>query len=86
VATEAGGDEEIARARRHFWKQRFDALAEIVNRGIARGELREDADPQLICELALGPGYVRYLVTGAPLPLELAEKIVEGVMKGAAHP
>jgi hypothetical protein len=35
--------------------------------------------------LALGPGYVRYLVTGAPLPLELADRIVEEVMKGAAR-
>src|SRR6185369_2603423 len=41
-------DEENQQAREEFWAGRLDVLRPVVERGIARGELRPDADPALV--------------------------------------
>ena len=50
-------------------------------RGIARGDLRPDADPELATELLVGPVYFR-LMFGGPLDHDLAVRVVDNVVRG----
>ncbi len=52
----------------------------LVERGIQRGDLRHDVDPELAHELLFGPVYYRLLLSGAPLDKKLATRIVDGVL------
>ena len=62
---------------------RRDAVAEMIARGIVRGDLCPDADPDLATELLVGPVYFR-LVFGGKLDDEFAHSIVDNVMRGYA--
>ena len=55
----------------------------VIERGIARGDLRPDADPSLATELLVGPVYFR-LVFGGRLDEAFANQVVEQVMTGYA--
>ena len=56
-------------------------VARVIRRGIARGDLRPDADAALATELLVGPVYFR-LLFGGVLDLDFAERVVDGVMRG----
>jgi AcrR family transcriptional regulator len=56
----------------------------LVERGIARGDLRRDTDSELVHELLFGPIYYRLLLSGAPLTDDLAERLVDAVLSGFA--
>jgi AcrR family transcriptional regulator len=58
-------------------------IARVVERGIARGDLRPDADVDVATELLVGPVYFR-LMFGGVLDLDFAERIVEAFMRGYA--
>jgi len=62
---------------------RRDAVAEMIARGIARGDLCPDADPDVATELLVGPVYFR-LVFGGDLDDAFANSIVDNVMRGYA--
>jgi AcrR family transcriptional regulator len=57
------------------------AIARVIERGIARGDLRADADPDLATELLVGPVYFR-LMFGGILDVGFAERVVDSVMRG----
>jgi AcrR family transcriptional regulator len=59
-------------------------LRGIVARGVERGDVRPDADVDLMYELLLGPVYLRLLLSGAPLEAGLAERLVDAVLPGFA--
>ena len=59
-------------------------LRRVVERGIARGDLRPDADVDLMYELLLGPVYFRLLLSGGPLEEGLAKRLVDAVLPGFA--
>jgi AcrR family transcriptional regulator len=56
-------------------------ITRVIERGIARGDLRADADPELATELLVGPVYFR-LMFGGILDLAFAERVVDNVMRG----
>jgi AcrR family transcriptional regulator len=58
-------------------------IAKVINRGIARGDLRKDADAEVATELLVGPVYFR-LMFGGVLDLDFAERVVDSVMCGYA--
>jgi AcrR family transcriptional regulator len=60
---------------------RRDEIGLMIVRGIARGDLCPDADPQIATELLVGPVYFR-LMFGGELDREFAERIVDNVMRG----
>jgi AcrR family transcriptional regulator len=62
---------------------RRDAVARVVERGIARGDLRPDADSDVATELLVGPVYFR-LMFGGVLDAEFAEHVVDSVTRGFA--
>jgi AcrR family transcriptional regulator len=62
---------------------RRDEIAKVVERGIARGDLRSDADASIATELLVGPVYFR-AVFGGDLTLAFANRVVDEVMLGYA--
>jgi AcrR family transcriptional regulator len=58
-------------------------IAKVIERGVARGDLRPDADAGVATELLVGPVYFR-LMFGGVLDLEFAKRIVDSVMRGYA--
>ena len=60
---------------------RRDEVARIVARGIARGDLRPDADVDLATETLAGPLYYR-LMFGGELSDAVADRVVETFLRG----
>ena len=58
-------------------------VEKMIARGIARGDLRPDADVSVATELLVGPVYFR-LVFGGVLDDEFAERLVDSIMLGFA--
>jgi AcrR family transcriptional regulator len=76
---------ELAHAVRHrFLAGRRAALAEVVRRGIERGDLRPDLDLELALDLLGGPLFYRLLITGGPIDERLAEGVAELILRGFA--
>jgi AcrR family transcriptional regulator len=70
-------------ARQAFWTGRIDALRPVVERGIARGELRPETDAGLFLETLIAPLHGRLLLTGETVDERLGERIVDLVLDGA---
>jgi AcrR family transcriptional regulator len=78
-------DPERARAWRDgFISARRAALAHVLQRGVARGDLRGDLDRELALDVLGGPLFYRLLITGGPIDFALAEGVVDLIMKGFA--
>jgi AcrR family transcriptional regulator len=77
-------DDGYTEAQHAFWAGRLEALGDVVQRGIDRGELRADTDPGLLLELLVAPLHGRILLTGEPLDGGLPERLVDLVLHGAA--
>lgn len=58
-------------------------VAHVIERGIARGDLRADADPTIATELLVGPVYFR-LVFGGPLDAAFAHRVADAVHRAFA--
>jgi len=58
-------------------------IARVIGRGIARGDLRADADPDVATELLVGPVYFR-LMFGGELTADFARRIADAVYRGFA--
>jgi hypothetical protein len=58
-------------------------VARIIDRGVARGDLRLDVDRELATELLVGPVYFR-LMFGGTLDHRTAERVVDSVLRGYA--
>ena len=56
----------------------------MLRRAVARGEVRDDVDLELLADLLVGPLWTRLLVTRAPLAPELAQSVVDLVVRAAA--
>jgi AcrR family transcriptional regulator len=56
-------------------------VAKVIERGIARGDLRPDADPTIATELLVGPVYFRVMF-GGELTLDFANRVVDAVLRG----
>jgi AcrR family transcriptional regulator len=81
LVSDLATDPELARAfRERVVALRVAELQRLIERGIARGELRPDADYELVNELLFGPVYYRLLLSGAPLDDKLAERVVTAVL------
>ncbi|HZC33017.1 MAG TPA: TetR/AcrR family transcriptional regulator [Candidatus Bathyarchaeia archaeon] len=58
-------------------------IARVIERGVARGDLRPDADVSVATELLAGPVYFR-LVFGGALDDDLATRVVDTLLTGFA--
>ena len=81
LVSDLAADPALAQAfRERVVARRLAEVRRLVERGIERGHLRSDSDPELVNELLFGPVYYRLLLSGAPLEAGLAERIVEAVL------
>jgi len=56
----------------------------IWDRGVARGELRADVDPEVAIDLVFGPAMYRLVAGHAPLDDAAADAIVDAAVRGLA--
>lgn len=77
-------DPELADAVRiGLISSRRQVVFGLLERGIARGEIRPDVDVELVADLLGGPIVSRTLLTGRPVTPRLAREIVTLVLDGA---
>ena len=56
----------------------------IWDRGVARGELRPDTDPEAAIDLVFGPAMYRLVAGHAPLDDAAADAIIDAALRGLA--
>ena len=78
-------DPAVARATREgFIAGRRDALKQVIERGIERGDLRADVDVELALDTLAGPLFYRLLVTGGKIDMKLARGVVRLLLDRSA--
>jgi AcrR family transcriptional regulator len=64
---------------------RRETMRTILDRGVARGELRPDVEPEIAIDLIFGPAMYRLVAGHAPLNNASADSIVATAMRGMAR-
>jgi AcrR family transcriptional regulator len=78
-------DAGLARlVREGFLTGRRAALRAVLDRGVERGDLRSDLDVELALDVLGGPLFYRLLITGGSIDEQLAEGVVELILRGFA--
>jgi len=81
----ARSDPEVAAAFRSIWSDpRRTEAKQMLRRKQAAGQLREDADLDLVLDSLYGPLYYRFLVKNEPPSQKYAEALAELVIRGLA--
>ncbi|HVT92699.1 MAG TPA: TetR/AcrR family transcriptional regulator [Bryobacteraceae bacterium] len=81
----ARSDPEVAAAFRTIWSDpRRKAAKRILRRQQAQGQLRKDADLDLVLDVLYGPLYYRFLVKNDPPSQKYAGLLVDLVLGGLA--
>ena len=82
---EAQSDSHLAEEfRNRFLKHRRAAVNLIFQRGVARGEFRDDIDSDVAMDLIFAPIVYRMLAGHAPLSKQLAKALVDAAVNGLA--
>lgn len=72
--------------RTRFLAGRRTALASVIRRAVARGELAAEVDEELALDFLGGPLFYRLLVTGGPLDDTLVDGVVKTMLHGMPKP
>ena len=81
LVSEIATEPELARVyREQVVEPRREQLRPVIERGIARGDLRHDTDLRLAHELLVGPILYRLLLSGPPLNRKLTTSLVDAVL------
>ena len=84
LSAEIQHNAELADAlRTNLIISRRDVVRRILADAVRSGEVRSDADLDVVLDLLYGAIHFRVLVTGEPLEPDLASKIVDAVLVGA---
>jgi AcrR family transcriptional regulator len=85
---EAVNDPELfAIFRAHLVEPRRAALRTVLERGVARGEIRADVDLELMIDLFAGPAVYRLLITGGDMSQMFSvDAQMDALMNGLAPP
>ena len=76
-------DPEVAAAFRSIWSDpRREEARRILREKQASGQLRQDADVDLVLDSLYGPLYYRFLVKNSPPSQRYAEAVVDLVIRG----
>jgi AcrR family transcriptional regulator len=86
VASETRTEGALGQAAKEFWQERLRLLRVIVLRGIERGELPGNVDPNVLLEMLLGPLYLRLLITREPLDGAFLELLVDQLIGRSLTP
>lgn len=83
VIFETQTDPELRNAfRDRYMNPRRDQARAVIERGIARGELRPDFDNEVLLDQLYGALYFRMLVSGRPLNRRFTDELVEQAFDG----
>jgi AcrR family transcriptional regulator len=81
LISEIATEPELARVyREQVVEPRREQLTPVIERGIARGDLRPETDLRLVHELLVGPILYRLLLSGPPLDRKLTTSLVDAVL------
>lgn len=86
LAAMAESDAVAHAVRAGFLTQRREALATVLERGVARRELAAGLDVELALDFLGGPLFYRLLVTGGALDDGLVEGVVSTMLHGLPKP
>ena len=70
---------------RFLWPRRREAY-ETLKRGVLRGELRKDIDPDLVLDSLYGPIYMRFLIRHGKMDDDFVDHLCALVLGGARPP
>jgi AcrR family transcriptional regulator len=76
-------DPELEQARNVFWRTRYDLASVMIDRAVARGELRGEVDARLVLEAIVAPLHFRTLLTHEPAGEDFPSALVDLVLDGA---
>ncbi|MFD8084738.1 TetR/AcrR family transcriptional regulator [Kitasatospora sp. NPDC059722] len=85
LVREAARDPHLADLMQTFTATRRTALRELLARGRERGQLRGDADLDLIVDQVYGVFWYRFLLGHAPLDADAADRLAASLVAGAAQ-
>ena len=72
---------ELAAAHDEITATKRERNRAVIERAIERGELRADADPELVIDMYVSPVLYRFLVTDLPLDDKFASSVVDTVVR-----
>jgi AcrR family transcriptional regulator len=85
LASEIATDPELAAEyRKRVVEPRREVLRPVIERGIARGDLRPDTDVRIVHELLVGPCFYRLFFSGPPLNRKLSVTLADAVLNAFA--
>jgi AcrR family transcriptional regulator len=85
LVAEAQSDPAVAaELRDRLVASRRSMMRAVWDRGVERGELRADIDPEIAIDLLFGPAMYRLVAGHAPLDETSADAIVRSAMRGLA--
>ncbi|WP_457317421.1 TetR/AcrR family transcriptional regulator [Sinomonas sp. RB5] len=85
LVSEVAADPHLAEVYRGQVVTRRQAeVTELVERGKARGELREDLDPEMVTDLLLGPIYYRFFLSGSPMDPGFGRRLIAALLPSLA--
>lgn len=84
LVTSTQSDDDLSANRAEFVKLRLAAMRAMMERALARDELRTGVDLQVALDLALGPIYVRTLITRQLIDDHFIEQFVDMLLGGIA--
>ena len=83
LLADASRSPQIGALVSRVWSTRFELGREVIDRGVARGELRTDIPPATILAIFIGPLYVRLLITDERIDDEFIEDVIDAGINGA---
>ncbi len=85
LVSELAVNPELAQAfQAQVVARRVAELTRLLERGIERGDIRPDADIKMANELLFGPIYYRLLLSGQPLNVDVAKRVVDSYLCSVA--
>jgi len=85
LASQIAADPELSRVYRgQVVEPRREQLRPVIERGIARGDLRPDTDVRIVHELLVGPLFYRLLFSGGPVDRKLSTRLADAILDGFA--
>jgi AcrR family transcriptional regulator len=80
---EAQADPSIQQElRTNLVDSRRELFRTIWDRGVERGDLRADVDPDAALDLVIGPALYRLMIGHAPMSAEAADQLVDAAIRG----
>jgi AcrR family transcriptional regulator len=87
LASDAQTHAALARGlEEHYLAPRRAAIADILRRGVATGQLRTDIDVEMAIDLMVGASVYRWLVTAQPVGADTARRVVDTVWEALRAP